>query len=175
MDVPPSMIHRLFYPQVPLVMAAKAGLRVSAMPVVSYLSVSEDPPMVAVACAPRGFTCRLARRARCFSLSVVGRENASVLSKLATASGVRVKDKLAEAGLRHSEGKRLGVPVLEAALATLECRLLAARRIGDHQLLVARVEAARATDAFSGFWDYRRYSPVLYAGWQGRLAEYPGY
>ncbi len=175
MDVPPSLVHRLFYPQVPLVMAARAGTRVSAMPVVSYLSASEDPPMVAVACAPRGFTYRLARRARCFSLSVLGRERASALSKLATVSGAKVKDKLAEAGLRHSEGRKLRVPVLEAALATLECRLQATRRLGDHQLLVARVEAARATDAFSGFWDYHRYSPVLYAGWQDRLAEYPGY
>ncbi|MCL4355808.1 MAG: flavin reductase family protein [Nitrososphaerota archaeon] len=174
MGIDPSLVHRLFYPQVPLVMAAKAGARVSAMPVVSYLSVSERPPMVAVACAPRGYTCRLARKARCFSLSIVGRERSSALSKLATASGAAVKDKLAEAGLKYSEGVKLKVPVLDAAVATLECRLQATRRLGDHLLLVARVEDARAAGAFSGFWDYRRYRPVLYAGWQDGLSQYPG-
>ncbi len=174
MDVDPSLVHRLFYPQVPLVMAAKAGGRVSAMPVVSYLSVSERPPLVALACAPRGFTCRLARRARCFSLSAVGREHAPALSKLATSSGAAVKDKLAEAGLRHRDGTKLKVPVLGAAVATLECKLQGTRSLGDHLLMVGRVEAAYATDAFDDFWDFRRYRPILYAGWQGGLSQYPG-
>ncbi len=152
--------------------AAKAGARASAMPVVSYLSVSEKPPIVAVACAPRGFTCKLARRARCFSLSVLGREESSTVSKLATTSGAAVKDKLAMAGLAYSDGTKLDVPVLDAALATLECRLLSAVRLGDHVLLVARVETAYARDAFREFWDYGKYRPILYAGWQGGLSQY---
>ncbi|MDG6952988.1 MAG: flavin reductase family protein [Nitrososphaerota archaeon] len=175
MKVDPSLVHRLFYPQVPLVTSAKAGGRASAMPVVSYLSVSEKPPIVAVACSPQGFTCRLARRSRCFSLSVLDREDASALSKLATTSGAAVKDKLAQAGLAHSDGMKLKVPVLGAAVATLECRLLSTSRLGDHLLLVASVEAAYTTGGFSGFWDYHRYRPILYAGWQeGELSRYPG-
>ena len=175
MKVAPSLVHRLFYPQVPLVMAAKAGGMTSAMPVVSYLSVSENPPIVAVACTPRGFTCRLARRSHCFSLSVLDREEASALSKLATISGAAVKDKLAQAGLAHSDGAKLKVPVLDAAVATLECRLLSTSRLGDHLLLVASVEAAYTERGFSGFWDYRNYRPILYAGWQeGELSQYTG-
>lgn len=174
LKVDPSLIHRLFYPQVPLVMAAMSGGRVSAMPVVSYASVSDSPPLVAVACNPGGFTCKLALKAGSFSLSVLGRNRADVVSHLATTSGSKVKDKLADSGLKHAEGKKLKVPVLEDAVATLECRLISKRRLGDHLLLVGRVEEAHAGDAFKEFWDFSRYRPLLYAGWRGGLTTYPG-
>ena len=172
MDVDPSLIHRLFYPQVPLVMSAQASGRVSAMPVVSYASVSDSPPMVAVACSPLGFTCKLAVAARAFSLSVLDRGHQGKLSLLATLSGAKLKDKLTEAGLKHTVGRRLDVPVLEDSLATLECRLKSKRKTGDHQLLVAAVESAYASGAFSESWDFARYGPILYTGWVGGMTTY---
>ena len=174
MKVDPSLIHRLFYPQVPLVMSAQSLGRVSAMPVVSYASVSEAPPLVAVACDPGGFTCKLALKARAFSLSVIDRSRADSLSSLATIHGADAKDKLADAGLKHTTGKKLKVPVLEAALATMECRLVSRQKLGDHLLLVGRVEAAYAAGAFTDFWDFSKYRPVLYTGWRDGLSTYPG-
>ena len=174
MKVDPALIHRLFYPQVPLVMAAQSRGRVSAMPVVSYASVSDSPPMVAVACNPEGFTCKLAQRAGSFSLSLLGKEHLSALARLATVSGARVKDKLADAGLEHADGATLKVPALKGSHATLECRIVSKRRTGDHLLLVARVEAASSTGAFTDFWDYRSYSPILYTGWKGGMTTFPG-
>lgn len=172
MKVDPSLVHRLFYPQVPLVMAARFGSRVSAMPVASYLSVSERPPMVGVACTPVGFTCKLAMRARSFSLSVLDRSHADAMAKLATVSGAKVKDKLSEVGLAHGPGSRAKVPVLRDAVATIECTLRSSRRAGDHLILIGKVEAAYASDAFSDSWDYSRYRPILYTGWKGGLSMY---
>jgi flavin reductase (DIM6/NTAB) family NADH-FMN oxidoreductase RutF len=174
LKVDQSLIHRLFYPQVPLVMSAEYGTRVSAMPVVSYASVSENPPLVAVACAPLGFTCKLALKARSFSLSLFGRDRADSLSLLATVSGGKVKDKLAEVGLKHRKGRKLTVPVIDSAVATLECSLKSRRRLGDHVLLVGRVGAAYASDAFSDSWDFALYKPLLYTGWRNGLTTYPG-
>ncbi|MDE1858245.1 MAG: flavin reductase family protein [Thaumarchaeota archaeon] len=172
MRVDSSLIHRLFYPQVPLVMAAQHRGRVSAMPVVSYLSVSEKPPMVGVGCMPTGFTCTLALKARAFSLSVLDRSQSDAMAKLASASGAKIKDKLSEAGLPHSIGRRWKVPVLKDALATIECRLAATPRFGDHLVLVGEVVAARASDAFSNSWDFNRYRPMLYTGWRDGLTFY---
>ncbi|MDG6910460.1 MAG: flavin reductase family protein [Nitrososphaerota archaeon] len=174
MKVDPSLIHRLFYPQVPLVMAAQHGGRVSAMPVVSYLSVSEEPPMVGVACKPGGFTCKLALKARAFSLSVLDRGHAGALSGLATLSGAQVEDKLSEVGLPHVPGTRAKVPVPKDALAALECRLKSSQKHGDHLLLVARVEAAYSSAAFTDSWDYARYRPILYTGWKEGITLYRG-
>ena len=174
MKVDPSLIHRLFYPQIPLVMAAQHGGRVSAMPVVSYLSVSDDPPMVGVACTPRGFTCKLALKARAFSLSILDREHAGAVSGLATVSGAQVKDKLSEVGLPHAPGTRAKVPVPKDALAALECRLKSSETHGDHLLLVAMVEVAYASAAFTDSWDYAKYRPIFYTGWKEGITTYRG-
>ncbi|MDG6954550.1 MAG: flavin reductase family protein [Nitrososphaerota archaeon] len=174
MKVDPSLIHRLFYPQVPLVMAARHGGRVSAMPVVSYLVASENPPMVGVACAPKGFTCRLALKAGSFSLSVLDRSRRDAVSRLATTSGAEVEDKLSEVGLKYEAGKRVNAPVLRDALATLECTLKSSKRAGDHLLLLGSVESASASDAFTDRWDYARYRPILYTGWTEGLTLFPG-
>jgi flavin reductase (DIM6/NTAB) family NADH-FMN oxidoreductase RutF len=173
MDVDPALVHRLFYPQVPLVLAAQLRGRVSAMPVVSYASLSDAPPVVAVSCYPGGYTCRLALRAKCFSLSVLDRSRARAVAELASSSGAGTRDKLKDAGLAHRDGSKLKVPVIEGAAATLECSLHYRRRVGDHMLVAGRVRAAYASDAFDGFWDFRRYRPLLYTGWKGGLTTYP--
>ena len=174
MEVDPSLIHRLFYPQVPLVMSAQYRGRVSAMPVVSYASVSDGPPMVVVACNPGGFTCKLALKAGSFSLSLLDRGRVDAIARLATVSGAKVNDKLADAGLVHGKGKKLKVPVIKDAFATLECRVKSKKMTGDHLLLVAGVAAAYSAGAFTDFWDFSRYKPLLYTGWKGGMTTYPG-
>jgi flavin reductase (DIM6/NTAB) family NADH-FMN oxidoreductase RutF len=173
MKVDPALIHRLFYPQVPLVLSAMSGRRVSAMPVVSYASVSDSPPLVAVSCRQGGFTCKLALKARSFSLCVLDRRHGEAISRLATVSGAKVKDKLTDAGLKYRKGTRLKVPIIEGAVASLECSLAFKKTFGDHVLLVGSVKAAAASESFKGFWDFRAYRPLLYTGWQGRLTTYP--
>ena len=174
MEVNPGLIHRLFYPQVPLVMAAQHRGRVSAMPVVSYASVSDKPPTVVVACNPEGFTCKLALKAGSFSLPLLDTDCVDSLARLATVSGGKVKDKLADAGLAYTQGTTLRVPVIDKALATLECRLSGTRKVGDLLLLTGRVRAARATGAFADFWDFSKYRPLLYTGWRDGMTTYPG-
>lgn len=173
MKVERSLLHRLFYPQVPLVLAAQFGTRVSAMPVVSYSSVSDSPPLLAVSCNPRSYTCKLALKAKCFSLSILDSDQSDALALLATTSGAKLKDKLAAAGLSHKTGEALKVPVVVGAEATIECSLKSRRPIGDHLLLVGQVRASYASEAFSDSWDFQKYSPILYTGWQEGLTTYP--
>lgn len=154
-------------------MSAEYGGRISAMPVVSYASISDKPPLVAVACSPFGFTCKLALRAKAFSLSILDRTHREAISSLATVSGMKVNDKLKAAGLDHTSGKSLKVPVIRDSLATLECKLGSKRKFGDHLLLVGEVRAAYASEAFTDFWDFSRYRPLLYSGWREGLTTYP--
>jgi len=174
MKVDPSLLHRLFYPQVPAVLASRYRGRVSAMPVVSYTAVSTIPPLVAVACNPESYTCKLTLRSRTFSMSLLGRDGTSKLDKLATIHGGDLKDKLDSAGLAHRKGVRLNVPAIVGAWATLECSLRSKQKLGDHLLLVGLVRAAYASDAFSDFWDFRRYKPILYTGWKDGMTVFQG-
>ena len=144
------------------------------MPVVSYASVSDNPPLIVVACSPSGFTCRLAQKAGSFSLCILDRGRADAISRLATVSGAKVKDKLADAGLKYTEGTKLRVPILDESKASLECALKSKKRLGDHLLLVGRVMAAHAAGSFNDFWDFTKYRPLLYTGWRDGLTTYPG-
>lgn len=173
-DIDPSKVHRLFYPDVPAVMCSSYGGRVSAMPVVSYSSLSEDPPLIGVSCSPRGFTCGLALKSGRFSLCWLDRRFTDAFGKLATTSGRDSADKLASAGLKHSRGKALDVPVVSQAVAVLECSVASRARFGDHVLLVGSVKAAYASSDFRDYWRFKAYRPILYTGWQGGLSVYQG-
>jgi len=172
MDIDFKLIHRLFYPQVPAVLSATYLGRTSAMPVVSYASVSDSPPLVVIGCNPDAFTCKLALKAKTFSLSLVSSPQLKSVERLAQVRGSAVKDKLLKVGLRHHRGTKLPVPVLAKAEATLECRLQRSIKTGDHLLLVGRVIAAHASSSFSDFWDFGRYSPILYTGWKRGMTTY---
>jgi flavin reductase (DIM6/NTAB) family NADH-FMN oxidoreductase RutF len=173
MKVEFSRLHRLFYPQVPLVLSARHGDRVSAMPVVSYVSISDAPPLLGVACTPHTFTYKLALKARCFSLTLLDEGELGAIERLATVSGAKVEDKLAEVGLRHTRGTKVGAPVIAGAAATIECSVSSKRRMGDHTMLVGKAEACYASEDFSDFWRFEKYRPILYTGWKDGMTTYP--
>ena len=172
MKVNPAKMHRLFYPQVPAVLSTESGEHVSAMPVISYVTVSTSPPLVAVSCDPHSYTLELALESKLFSLCILGRNKAKAVERLALTSGRRVSDKLAECGLPHSKGVKLSVPVLRGAEATLECQVRSGRSLGDHVLLVGLVRACYASKKFDGFWNFEKYRPILYTGWRHGLTTY---
>ena len=167
-----SLIHRLFYPAVPSLMCASEGSNVSAMPVVSYLSISTTPPMLGVACSRDSFTARLASSSRAFSLCFLDRRFVRMVSLLAARSGRGAGDKLAAVGLRHKRGKKVSAPVVLESVAVLECSVQSRRRLGDHYLLVGRVEAAYASSDFRGYWKFKEYDPILYTGWIGGMRTF---
>jgi flavin reductase (DIM6/NTAB) family NADH-FMN oxidoreductase RutF len=142
------------------------------MPVVSYTSVSDVPSLVAVSCAPSAFTYRVIAKSRLFSLCFVGRDQTRAVEFLATHSGRGTSDKLADSGLSHRRGKKLDVPVVKESVASLECSLWGKRRLGDHVMIVGKVEAAEASADFAEYWRFKKYRPILYTGWQGRLTTF---
>jgi flavin reductase (DIM6/NTAB) family NADH-FMN oxidoreductase RutF len=132
------------------------------------------PPLIAVACKPSSFTLELALASKAFSLCLLDRTRLRAMQRLASVSGRTTLDKLADAGLVRARGARLGVPVVKGAVATIECQLHSRRRLGDHVLLVGLVKACHASKEFAGFWDFRSYRPILYAGWRGGMTTYEG-
>lgn len=167
-----SKVHRLFYPDVPAILCASDLGRVSAMPVVSYTSLSEAPALLGVSCSPDAFTYRLITRSRLFSLCLVDRDQVQAIEFLASHSGRNSRDKLADSGLSHRRGSKLDVPVVLESVASLECSLMTRKRLGDHVLIVGKVEAAHVSGDFNGYWRFRSYKPVLYTGWQGHLTTF---
>ncbi len=142
------------------------------MPVVAYAPISDSPPLLGVACSPRAFTYKLSVKAGAFSFCVLDRAHLRAMERLATVSGAKVEDKLAEVGLRHLPGSKVGAPVITDSVATIECSLFTKRKLGDHVLLVGKVEASYASEDFTDFWAFKKYKPILYTGWRDGMTTY---
>jgi flavin reductase (DIM6/NTAB) family NADH-FMN oxidoreductase RutF len=169
--VEPSKVYRLFYPSVPAIVACNDGGKTYAMPVVSIISLSNEPSLVGVSSSPSHATHGAVLRAGRFSVSWLSSRFVRAVETLGTAPSTS-DDKLKLAGLKHGKGRLLDVPVIEGSSAVLECSLAGRQPFGDHELLVGRVEEARAASDFGDYWRFRGYRPILYAGSPGRFRTY---
>ncbi len=107
-----------------------AGMTASA-----FTSVSLNPPLVLV-CVDHAATAYPAFRAHgWFAVNVLRREQETVSRRFAESGG----DKFRE--VAYHEGPS-GLPLLDGALATLECQVVDAHEAGDHTIFIGRVEAA---------------------------------
>lgn len=117
------------------VIGAAHGGRQDAFTAAWLTQVSFEPLLVALSVNPGHATYPLIRESRAFTVSVLERGQLELARHFGTRSG-RDEDKLA--GVRWRPG-RSGAPLLEDALAHLECEVEAIHRAGDHQLVVARI------------------------------------
>jgi flavin reductase (DIM6/NTAB) family NADH-FMN oxidoreductase RutF len=134
-----------------------------AMTVSAFTSVSLDPPLV-LFCAEkiaRFHDAVLAEAA--WAVSVLAEDGEKTARWLATRG--RPLDGQLD-GLAHHPGPATGAPVLDDALAVLECRTTAVHDGGDHSVVIGQVEAV------SGPSDPARRGPLVHhAGAYRRLTS----
>ena len=135
------------------VVSVRSGERTHGMTVNSFTSVSLDPPMV-LWCAERGSrTLALVQESGVYGVSVLG-EHQVDLSQHFAGRWTEGVDRFA--GIDCFDGPATGCPLLRGALATFECRLAMDQAVGDHHVLLARVEDVRMPEEPG--------SPLLYFG-----------
>ena len=128
------------------------GLTVSA-----FCSVSLDPPQILVCIDHKSQSYPALRDGDRFAVNILSSEHESVSRRFATTR----LDKFE--GVPFTPGV-LGVPLIDGALAQLECRTVSRHVEGDHTILVGRVEEAHNAAG----------EPLLYyRGKYGRLAPTP--
>jgi flavin reductase (DIM6/NTAB) family NADH-FMN oxidoreductase RutF len=119
---------------VTIVTTSDAGGRPSGLTLSAFASVSLDPPLVLVCVDHKSQTYpALLERGR-FAVNLLGGDHEALSRRFATAS----PDKFEGVSYRSSP---LGLPLLEGALAHLECVTLNTHVEGDHTIFVGRVEA----------------------------------
>jgi flavin reductase (DIM6/NTAB) family NADH-FMN oxidoreductase RutF len=103
----------------------------------AFTSVSLDPPLVLV-CVDLTARCYAALSACSrFAISILGAHQEGRSQRFASNADDKFDGAVPPAG-------RLGLPLIEDALAHIECEKVAAYPGGDHTIFVGRVEAARA-------------------------------
>jgi flavin reductase (DIM6/NTAB) family NADH-FMN oxidoreductase RutF len=105
--------------------------------------VAFEPLLVAISVNPQNATWPLIERSGALVINVLKSDQLDLARWFGTRSG-RDTDKLASVRTRRSA---VGAPVLDDALAWLECRVEQQVTAGDHRLVVARVFSGAVLDA----------------------------
>jgi len=163
-DISPSKIHRLFYPQVPVVITVEFDGRIGGMPAIWHTPLSFDPPLVGVAVAPEHKTYEMIIRAKAFGVNWLDFSYARQVGKLGESSGKDCTNKLGAVGLSIVRKSDSGPPLIAESRAVLECLLSERHRTGTHELFIGRVVSAWGDESFGDYWDDARYNALLYVG-----------
>ena len=122
------------------------GVTVSA-----FMSVSLEPPLVLVALDQARTLGPVIRAAGAYAVNILGEDDAHLSDCFAGAAVHPDRDAFCGAAWRPGV---IGMPILESAIASLECRLEQVVTVGDHDFLVGRVLAAATDDGST--------APLLY-------------
>lgn len=119
-----------------VVVTANAGGVFRGLTASSLVSVSMDPPLVAVALERESATASAVRGSREFNVSVLTRAQEFLADRFAgRAPAVDWRT------TPHRLGRN-GIPLLDGCAAWLECGLLVTHDAGDHDICIAEVRAA---------------------------------
>jgi flavin reductase (DIM6/NTAB) family NADH-FMN oxidoreductase RutF len=119
---------------VTIVTTCDADERPTGLTASAFSSVSLDPPLVLICVDHKSQSYPALREAGRFAINVLHLEHEPISRRFATTR----LDKFEGVAFRMGE---LGVPLIEGALAHLECRTVNAHVEGDHTIFVGRVES----------------------------------
>jgi flavin reductase (DIM6/NTAB) family NADH-FMN oxidoreductase RutF len=155
-----TQAYRLFYPQVPMIIACRYRTQIAAMPANSCMSVSDKPPMFAVSIRKELKTDIILKKSKNFSVNWLNFRQRKYVNQLAAKSNSL--DKLSALNVPYFEV--MHAPILEQAQAYAICETKSIQDFGDHDLFVGRVIGAMASLDFDTNWKFVDYHPILYLG-----------
>jgi flavin reductase len=124
------------------VVTSRSGDKVHGMTVSAFSSVSADPPLVLV-CANRSSTTHgIIEEGGLFTVNILASHQQDVSNVF--ASSKHEDSRLQRVGWTEGE---TGAPLIDQALASLECRVASAHQEGSHTIYIGRVEAVHTSDA----------------------------
>ena len=131
------------------VITTRFGDEVSGMTANAVISLSLDPPLVAV-CVDRGASMHAyLSQGGCFAINILRLDDEDISNRFAKPGPKDFSD------LRVEEAQT-GAPILSDALAWLDCRLVQTVETGDHDLFLGEPLAGAAGEG----------APLLYYGGQ---------
>jgi len=160
------------YPKLAVVVTAQAKGKDNAMAVTWHTSISFNPPLYGVCISPKRITYQLIADSKEFGVNFLPFAEAELVASVGGSSGREI-DKFQRFNIATDKPVRTAAPILKAAYAAYECKLVDDRSYGDHRLLVGEVVAVHwLKDAFTPdeVIDLDKVSPLLYLGHELYLA-----
>lgn len=114
------------------------GDRPDGITVNALSSVSLEPPLVMVALDRRRHIVPAVRASGRYAVNILGEDQQHVSDCFAGAAVTPGRDTFCGATWRPGE---TGLPLIDGAIATLECTIVQTVSVGDHDLFIGRVDA----------------------------------
>jgi flavin reductase ActVB len=122
-----------------------------ALTVSSFVTLSFDPPLVMFAIQQSADSYTKMVESKAFGVSLLNVGQSSVAQRFARKGPEKTAD------MRFDCGARLGVPLIPAALAQIECLTNQIFLSGDHAIVVGLVEGASTRDGQPLLYYARQY------------------
>lgn len=124
------------------VVTSRSGDKTHGMTVSAFSSVSVDPPLVLVCANQTSTTHGIIEEGGVFTVNILASHQQDV-------SHIFASSKHEETRLQQvswSEGET-GAPLIDEALASLECKVVSAHRAGSHTIYIGHVQAVHTSDS----------------------------
>lgn len=125
------------------VVTALDGERPQGITVNALASVSLDPPLVMIALDRKRFIVPTIDASRRYAVNVLAEDQQWLSDCFAGANVTPNRDAFCGAAWHPGE---TGLPILDGAIASLECEVMEVVSVGDHHLYIGRVEACAEGD-----------------------------
>jgi flavin reductase (DIM6/NTAB) family NADH-FMN oxidoreductase RutF len=144
------------------VVTALDGDRPFGITVNALSSVSLQPPLVMVALDRRRFLTPIVRAGGRYAVNILGEDQQALSDCFAGAPVTPGRDAFCGAAW-HPGGT--GLPLLDGAIATLECTVVETFSAGDHDLFIGRVDTlgSQGREAMPLLYYRRRYLRIEHA------------
>lgn len=124
----------------------------NVMAVAWMMTVSFDPPRIAVAIHPDRLSHEYVSRSEFFALNIPNMDLLAAVHRCGIESG-REGDKFISAGLTPVDAYVLDLPLIDECVAHIECGVVERAAFGDHDLFIGEPVAVVALDeAFQERW-----------------------
>jgi flavin reductase (DIM6/NTAB) family NADH-FMN oxidoreductase RutF len=126
--------------------------------------LSIKPPLYGIAISPRRSTYELILEGKEFGVNFLPFEKAELMASLGGSRGKEI-EKFERFHIAREKALKTRVPLLEAAYAAYECKLIDHKVYGDHEWIVGQIVATHILEeAFTsdGVLDVARFNPALY-------------
>ncbi len=171
----PTDARRMLNPGPVSIVTASWRGEANAAPVAWTAPLSMSPPMVGLVLHPGRHTADMIRFSEEFALNIPGPELLRETAYFGSRSGVD-ENKVESSKLDVFTALRVDAPLLDGALAWIECGLRDVIPTGDHVLFVGEVVAVQALEeAYAERWllEERNFSPLTFLGgsWYGQVRD----
>jgi flavin reductase (DIM6/NTAB) family NADH-FMN oxidoreductase RutF len=126
------------------VVGSRAGDRRNGMTINFVTQLATEPKLVGISVQKHALTHRLLEEGRVFALNVIAREDKAIVRKFVKPVDVAMAPGASTgtmSGFPFHEGKT-GSPILDQAVAVIECRVTQTVDCGDHTLFIGEVADA---------------------------------